>query len=112
MVAETADDNTPLRVVRTETSFVFTGEIDAHTSALVSDVLLPLPAAGDVVVELSGVSFVDSSGLRLLLDVHRVLERDGRRLIVLAPSRPVRRLIEIAGLVSHLHVEPPLDPPS
>ena len=105
-----ATENAQLRIERCSETIVLTGEIDAHTAATVRDTLLPPPCSGDLRVDVSGVSFIDSSGLRVLLEVHHALVHDLRRLVLIAPSRPLARLIEVAGLVPHLHVEPPLEP--
>jgi anti-anti-sigma factor len=73
------------------------GELDMSTA----DVLLSGVAAaladgfGDVVVDVSQLSFVDSSGLRALIHVSRELEGRGR-LILMNPTPAVQRLL---GLV-------------
>lgn len=102
-------EEAPLRVEPNTDRIVLTGEIDAHTAVLLRDALLPAPRIGDLRVDFSGVTFIDSSGLRVVLEVHQTLDREGRRLVLVGPSRPVARLVELAGLVSHLHIEPPLD---
>ncbi len=98
-------DDAPLRVERGPESIVLIGEIDAHTEAQVRDELTRAPDSGDVRVDLSGVTFIDSSGLRVVLQTHQNLLQEGRRLVLVAPSTAVSRLIVVAGLVSHLHVE-------
>ncbi len=102
-------ENAPFRVEPDTDRIALTGEIDAHTAALLREALVPGPDTGDLRVDVSGVTFIDSSGLRVVLEVHQTLGRDGRRLVLLDPSKPVARLVELAGLVSHLHIEPPLD---
>jgi anti-sigma B factor antagonist len=102
-------EEAPLRVEPQPDHLVLTGEIDAHTADALREALFGAPHDGDVRVDFSKVTFIDSSGLRVVLEVHQMLDRDGRRLVLLDPSRPVTRLVELAGLVSHLHIEPPLD---
>lgn len=104
-----AADDAQLRVERCPGGIVLTGEIDAHTAARLRGALIPTLDSGDLRVDLSGVTFIDSSGLRVVLEAHQRFHGDGCRLVLVAPSKPVARLIEVAGLVSHLHVEPPLD---
>lgn len=101
----------PLRVDQGPDGIVLTGEIDAHTAGLLRDVLFPGPPDGDLSIDVSNVTFIDSSGLSVVLEAHQAFERDGRRLVLIAPSRPVARVIAVSGLVAHLHVEPPLDTP-
>jgi anti-sigma B factor antagonist len=56
-------------------------------------------------VDLSGVSFLDSSGLQVLLAAHKRARDGGRRLVLVAPSPTVRRLFEITGLDGELDVD-------
>ena len=49
-------------------------------------------------VDLSGLTFMDSSGARGLLHVHTRVEALGRRLVVISPTRAVRRVIDLMGL--------------
>src|SRR5919197_387225 len=50
-----------------------------------------------VVLDLMQVEFVDSSALATILRAAQQLERAGKRLHVVAPDGPVRRLLEITG---------------
>jgi stage II sporulation protein AA (anti-sigma F factor antagonist) len=57
------------------------------------------------VIDLSEVSFIDSSGLGALLDAHNRLRRDNRRLVVVAPSGTAAAvLLELAGLRGRLPI--------
>jgi anti-sigma B factor antagonist len=51
-----------------------------------------------VVVDLGGVKFCDSSGLGALLDVRRVAEKLGATILLQSPSASVARLLDIAGI--------------
>ncbi|MGO9906197.1 MAG: STAS domain-containing protein [Solirubrobacteraceae bacterium] len=61
--------------------------------------------AAAVVVDLSHVSFIDSSGLGALVELHNRLRRNGRRLAVVTPggSAPAV-LLDLAGLRGHLPI--------
>lgn len=81
-----------------------TGEIDASTIDSLSRYLNPLPGvAGDIAIDLSNVGFIDSSGLRSLIDAHQRAAGLGRRVIMTEPSSVVRRLFEISGLSDYLY---------
>jgi anti-sigma B factor antagonist len=99
--------NSPVRLGITEagpSSFTLVGEIDAHSAPMLSERLDPLPHGdADVELDMSEVSFIDSSGLRTLIDVHQRAESDNRRLVLRAPSHSVVRLLEVAGLDGHFH---------
>ena len=81
------------------------GEIDASCIDALARHLNPLPgSSGDVTVHLGGVEFIDSSGLRELIDAHQRAERAGRRVLMTEPSSVVLRLFEISGLLTYVHV--------
>ncbi len=77
------------------------GEIDAYTAPQLRHELARASADGPVrrlVVDLSGVTFIDSSGLGVLIGaLRRQRERDGSLAVVLPPS-PIRRIFEITAL--------------
>ncbi len=54
-------------------------------------------ATGDVRLDLSELTFVDSSGIRLFIRLHQALEGRGR-LVLASPASSVARVMEIAGL--------------
>ena len=81
------------------------GDIDAHTAPQLAAALVPLPGTGDVVVDLSSVTFMDSSGIRVIVEAHRAAVAAGRRLVLNRPSPSVTRIIELSGLSGHLTVE-------
>ena len=81
------------------------GELDSHTAPDLEARLGQLPSEGDITLDLADLTFIDSSGLRVLVAQHQRLEDAGHALILAAPSAPVARLIEITGLTEHLRVE-------
>ena len=94
-----------LTVVAADDRLIATGEIDAHSVPALVAALDPLPGDGDVSLDMSAVDFMDSSGLRVLIDAHQRATVDGRRVVLVRPSKAVHRVIEISGLAEHLHVE-------
>jgi anti-sigma B factor antagonist len=56
---------------------------------------------GDLAIGLSGVTDVDSAGVQLLLATQRSLVERGDRMVLHAPSAPVRDALAVFGL-SHL----------
>ena len=86
------------------------GELDAHSAPSLAKHLDPLPDGdGDVMVDIGAVEFIDSSGLRVIIDTHQRCEQAGRRLVLVNPQRAVVRLIEISGLTDYLHVSTPTE---
>ncbi len=50
------------------------------------------------VLDLSGLSFMDSSGIAVILKADRLLRQSGASLSLSQPPEQVRRVLEIAGL--------------
>jgi anti-anti-sigma factor len=86
---------------------VLTGELDPHTAPRFAQALDPLqrPDIEQIVVDLAGVRFIDSSGLRVLIAAEHELSERGARLVLRAPSPAARRLLEITDLIDRLNVE-------
>lgn len=76
------------------------GELDMYSAGLELQEIISqcLERACDVVIDASGVSFVDSTGLSVLLKFHQALRSGGRAIALLKPSDPVLRVLEISGL--------------
>jgi anti-sigma B factor antagonist len=76
------------------------GEVDLYTAPRFKDELIALVDDGvvNVVIDLSQVTFIDSTALGVIIGgVKRLHERDGR-LALVASSRPVVRILDITGL--------------
>ncbi|MDG4594371.1 MAG: WecB/TagA/CpsF family glycosyltransferase [Candidatus Contendobacter sp.] len=58
---------------------------------------------GDCVLDLSGLRFVDSTGLRLLFHLQRRFNNRGRELILCGVQPPVRQLLAITCLTDQFH---------
>lgn len=76
------------------------GEIDLRSSPDLRSTLLELidRAPGRVIVDLSGIAYMDSSGVGTLVEMKRRLERNGGRLILAALQPRVRSVFEITRL--------------
>jgi anti-anti-sigma factor len=61
--------------------------------------------AGTAVVDLSGVTFIDSTGLQGLLREQQAARQRGDDLILRHPSKAVRRVLELTGLIDEFTVE-------
>src|SRR3954470_2531738 len=74
------------------------GEIDMTTAGLLSHFIeQEASSGGNVMLDLSGVSFIDSSGIAALLRGVSSTDRSSE-LVLLHPSRQVRRVLEISGV--------------
>jgi anti-sigma B factor antagonist len=60
---------------------------------------------GDIVVDLSDVGFIDSTGLSAILHIESKLRRDGRRLAIVAPrGTAAAMLFTLSGLRTRLAI--------
>jgi anti-sigma B factor antagonist len=83
-----------------------TGEVDMGTSPqLWAAIEGQSGTPRDVVLDLTGVSFLDSSGLAVLIRGHHLLTAEGGRLVLRNVSRPVGRTMAVAGLNALLNLE-------
>ncbi len=74
---------------------VLAGELDIATVPTLVERARPLvEEGGDVTLNLSAVSFVDSQGIRAFIQLARSLEGRGR-LVLTAPSDELRKLFDI-----------------
>lgn len=76
------------------------GDVDIFTTYALREYLLAAldPSGCRILVDLSGVTFMDASGLGVLVFIRRVAIRRGGTLRLLAPTLMVRRLLTSSGL--------------
>ena len=85
-----------------------TGEIDVATAPALRDRLLALLNRGapDLVVDLRGVTFLDSTGVGSLLRVYHRQSLLGGALHFVADQSAVLRVFDLMQLTQRLHVAP------
>ncbi|MCU1370311.1 MAG: anti-anti-sigma factor [Ilumatobacteraceae bacterium] len=91
-----------------ETTLALTGELDPATAPELDAHLRELIAdAGvrSVVLDLAGITFLDSSGLRSLVAANDALRARSASLVLRAPSSNIRRVLEVTGLTELIAVE-------
>lgn len=98
----------PLRVEdRHGGGLVVAGDLDFTSAPQLATALDGQIASGqhDVILELSGVQFCDSSGLSAFVGAHRVLRAHGRRLVLRNPAPRVHKLLTATRLDQELEIE-------
>ena len=94
-------------VTETAAGWLISGEIDASTAPRLIEAVKHLPDNdGAVVLDVRVVTFIDSSGLRVLVALAERASDDGRTVELASPSPSVTRLLEITGLAAMFGVEP------
>lgn len=79
-----------------------TGEIDISNVEAFRETLAATVGAADAVVfDLSGIEFMDTSGLALLIDIANT----AASCVLRDPSSQVRRVVEASGLTGVLRIE-------
>ena len=95
--------NRPVRISTAEAdgrSFVAVeGDCDVHTSGALREAVKNAQAAtGDVVIDLAGVDFMDSTGLGVLVGALTRSREAGTTLELARPGERVLRLLQLTGL--------------
>jgi anti-sigma B factor antagonist len=62
-----------------------------------------------LVLDLSGLTFIDSTGLGVLVWAHGRMEKRGSRLCLAAPRSHVQRVLHVSGLDQRLHLYDTVD---
>lgn len=83
-------------------TIVLTGEIDASNAATITTQVAQALRAGarEIVVDLTAVSFFDSTGLGALIAARTECGDSGATLSLRAPSAQVRRILDLTATAS------------
>jgi anti-sigma B factor antagonist len=81
------------------------GELDLATADRLWVELEPVLASRKLVIlDGTGITFLDSSGLRVLLQAGKRAVTDGATFRLVAPQQAVQRVLELAGAEGHLQI--------
>ena len=80
------------------------GEWDMYTGGMIVTELFEqtLLQRRHVILELSKLTFVDSTALSRIIDLAKATTENGRALVLSGPTPAVRRLLTVTGLEGHL----------
>ena len=82
------------------------GEIDMDVTEKAKEIILPLVEAGkEVHVNLKDVSYMDSSGISVLIESHQKALEKGTKVIIKEVSKSVLKVIMMAKLEQILNLE-------
>ena len=85
------------------------GELDLAAAPRLQEAFSDAQTATQIVIDLSGCTFIDSSGVRVLADLGRDLSARGGRVDLVATNPSVLRVLEITGIDTVIPVHPALD---
>jgi stage II sporulation protein AA (anti-sigma F factor antagonist) len=78
---------------------IVAGDVDlAAHPRFEADVAQSWDRSSDLVIECSQITFLDSMGLRVLVHTRQHAVENGREFALAAPSEPVIRVLELAGI--------------
>ncbi len=80
------------------------GELDVASSQILEQELEKLQAAATVIVDLRGLTFIDSTGLGVLVRSHQLAKERSRRFGLVRGDGQVNRLLTLTGLDGELLV--------
>lgn len=83
---------------------LLTGELDLAGVAEVNKELRLAEAsdARQIVLDVTGLTFIDSSGVRMVIEAHARSQADGDRLALTPAAAPVQRIFDMTGLTGRL----------
>ena len=77
------------------------GELDANTSPVAQREIMPLAGTGQsILLDMSGVTFMSSAGLRLLLSTYRQVSTLGGAIALSGLSEELRDTMSMTGFLS------------
>jgi anti-sigma B factor antagonist len=74
------------------------GDVDIQFAHELRDAGLTAATDAGLTMNLSEISFIDSSGLAALIEINNTIGLHGAVLTLVAPSRSVRHILELTGL--------------
>ena len=96
-------------------TIMVSGELDLATVPLLSAAATEHDDAGLLVLDLTAVTFIDSTGVRVLIEADHSCAGSGSRLVVLTGDGAVRRVLDLCKLDDRLalvtdHPSPSAEP--
>jgi stage II sporulation protein AA (anti-sigma F factor antagonist) len=86
------------------------GEIDHHTGDQLRHALdVTGTARPRIVIDMRQVTFMDSSGINILIAAYQNVTAAGGRLRLAAPTDPVQRVLQLVGVDAIIKCHPTLD---
>ncbi len=77
------------------------GELDQHMAEKIRNTIdseILKSGAGTLVFDMSGIPFMDSSGIGMLIGRYKLMKRMGGQVEVTGMKEPVRRIFRMSGL--------------
>jgi len=82
-----------------------TGELDLAGAPSLRDCLVAL-VADDIVIDMTGLTFLDCSGISVLVEAHKRAVQHGRTVVLRRPQGIVARVLDLSGVDEGFAIEP------
>lgn len=96
-------------VTQQEDQFILTlsGELDTAASRLVEQEIAPVYSHDDcnIIIDCKDLTYISSSGLRILLSLYKLTRRSGRKAILTHINDAVRDVFVLSGFMQLFTVE-------
>jgi anti-anti-sigma factor len=85
------------------------GDIDGGSAAIFEELLLQIMRThgAPILLDLSGVSFMDCAGLRALFTIRHLGEARDRQIYLVAASAAIHKIVELTSTQNDLGLPPP-----
>ena len=93
--------NVKFKIKNNTLYIVLTGELDEHTAQYTRneiDKLIALKGFSQVIIDLSELSFMDSTGIGVLIGRYKILKNSNIPIFVCNPSTHVEKIFKMTGL--------------
>lgn len=86
------------------------GELDlASVAAFIGHLTRAAEAGRNVVLDMNGLQYIDSSGINALVDAHKRFTRSGRHIALTSVSPRIARILQIVALEQLIPVFPTVE---
>lgn len=99
--------NVDLDIFQSSATLRPTGDLDLSSADDVTALVrtaLERPGLKELVIDLSGVAFIDSSGTGALVHAHNLADEAGVEIVLLGMQPQVLRIFEISGLAGRFNI--------
>jgi anti-sigma B factor antagonist len=85
------------------------GRMDSNSSGAFETAVLAHAGEARLLIDLSGVDYVSSAGLRVFLVLARTMKEAGGRLVLASMGASVRQVFDLAGFTAIFEIEPSVE---
>jgi len=84
---------------------VLVGDVDASTAPTVTEQILPLGEShGKILLDMTGVAYMSSAGLRMLLSLYRQAAAQESQLVLIGLSEDVKDTMSVTGFLDFFQI--------